>query len=164
MAQAGGPPWGQQGWGPPDAHGPFCYGLEVPLFPGWCQPPSPHFPERRVAPGGLTAQGKESCCLWHFSTSATEKQNQPKGLFNCNIKKIMIFQGKKESSPPLWFQCNTVSADSVPFKPKQAHLSSQKVPFKRTLSTGMYFTSNVPSPLILVQAVNPSRAGMEGRR
>ena len=53
-----------------------------------------------AASSSLEAHLKESWAaffVWHFSMSAAEKQNQPKGLFNCNIKKkIMLFQGKKE--------------------------------------------------------------------
>lgn len=66
--------------------------------------------------------------------SAGEKQNQPKGLFNCNWKKNHAFffpRKKRRVFHPFSFQRDAVSAHSVSFKSKQSHSSFQKVPLKR---------------------------------
>lgn len=143
MAWADAPGGGKLGWASSRRAGSH-------VLPGWCPHPSPCFRERRSGClPFLESHRKEiraAIFVWHFSVSATEKQNQPRGLFNCNMKKSCFFKGKRRVLHPFGFQRKTVSADSVPFKPKQAHLSSQKLPFKRTLSTGLYFTSNVPKP------------------
>ena len=74
-----------------------------------CPSPEAHLKESRAA-----------IFVCHFSMSAAEKKNQPKGLFNCNIKNHAFAREKRRVLHPLSFQCNTVSADSVSFKSKQA--------------------------------------------
>lgn len=131
--------------------GPFPYRLGSHVSQDVVVIPHSVFPrDLAAASPSLKAHLKESWAaifVWHFSMSAAEKQNQPKGLFNCNIKKNHAFsREKRRVLHPFSFQRNTVSADSVSFKSKQAHSSLQKVPFKRTLFMGLYFASNVPKP------------------
>lgn len=80
--------------------GPFPYRLGSHVSQDSVIIPHSVFPrDLAAASPSLEAHLKESWAaifVWHFSMSAAEKQNQPKGLFNCNIKKIMLFQGKKE--------------------------------------------------------------------
>lgn len=80
--------------------GPFPYRLGSHVSRDGVVIPHSVFPrDLAAASPSLEAHLKESWAaifVWHFSMSAAEKQNQPKGLFNCNIKKIMLFQGKKE--------------------------------------------------------------------
>ena len=136
----------------PGCPGPFPYRTGSHTSQDGVVIPYSVFPRDLVAASSsLEAHLKESWAalfVWHFSMSAAEKQNQPKGLFNCNIKKKnhAFSREKRRALHPFSFQRNTVSADSVSFKSKQAHSSLQKVPFKRTLSTGLYFASNVPKP------------------
>lgn len=123
-----------------------------PCFPGRVSIHYPSFPERwrRLPPHLWSHISRRAELLSLFGIFQCQQQNQPKGLFNCNIyiyiKNHAFSREKRRVSTPLVFSVQYVSADSVPFKSKQAHSSSRKVPFKRTLSIGLYFTSNVPKP------------------
>lgn len=65
-----------------------------------------------------------------FQCQQQRSKISPKGLFNCSIKNHAFPREKRSVLHPLSFQCNTVSADSVSFKSKQARSSLRKVPFK----------------------------------
>lgn len=146
MAWTSGPSWRQLGCAPPDAQGLFAYRPEATSSQDSVSVPHPGFLGCLPSLESHLKESRTAICVWHFSMLATEKQNQSEGLFNCNMKNHAFSREKRRVLHPYGFQRNTTSADSVPFKPKQAHLSSQKVPFKRMLSTGLYFTSNVPKP------------------
>ena len=89
--------------GPPDTQEPFPYRLEAMFLKMVSASLTPFSQETAAdASPSLESHLKESRAaifVWHFSMSAAEKQNQPKGLFNCNKKKIMLFQGKKGEFP-----------------------------------------------------------------
>lgn len=56
-----------------------------------------------AASSSLESHLKESRAaifVWHFSMSAAEKQNQPKGLFNCNIKNHAFSREKRRVPTP----------------------------------------------------------------
>lgn len=60
-------------------------------------PPHPVFGRASIClpfPESHRKESRAAIFVWRFSMSATEKQNQPNGLFNCNMK-IMLFQGKQ---------------------------------------------------------------------
>lgn len=124
--------------------------------------PPPRFRERRSGClSFLESHLKESRAaifVWHFSMSATEKQNQPNGLFNCNMK-IMLFQGKKgEFSTPLVSSAGPyllIRSHSNPNKHiyhhKNCHLSERSP--QACISPQMF-----PSPI----KPGASRVGMQG--
>lgn len=68
------------------------------MFSRTVSAPPPRFRERRSGclpfPESHCNESQAAIFVWRFSMSATEKQNQPNGLFNCNMK-ITLFQGKK---------------------------------------------------------------------
>lgn len=142
-------------------------GLGFPRCPGVCSTqdgkprvpkqwrhPSPVFLREAVAASpALRCISRRARLLSLFSIFQCQQQRSkisPKACLIAKLKKKnhAFSRGKKKRSVlhPFSFQRNTVSADSVSFKSKQAHSSWQKVPFKRTLSKGLYFASDVPKP------------------
>lgn len=93
------------------------------ILPGWCQHPSPRFGERQ---GGCLpfpeSHREETELLYLFVVFQCQQQRSKISPADCliAIRKIMLFQGKRESSPPLRFPatrpCLLIRSHSNPNK------------------------------------------------
>lgn len=131
--------------------GAFSIQARKPGFQDRCHPPLPHFPERRrrLPPHPWRRVSRRAELLSLFGIFQRQQQRSKISPEGCLIAiyEIILFQGgKKEFPTPSVSSAILYLLIPVPFKAKQAHSSSQKVPFTRTLSTGLDFASNVPQP------------------